>query len=199
MSYSRGNVDAQSAYYALYADLKTVLQSTNPLLEIAGWQEVSPTIDPVGHFFRVRISNVEKMPVFMPAAGAGYQIVARGSMWATSHTSSLIRDTAAGVTISAPSKIDGTLIVSYRFSMLRWLWAWLVWLVLFVVRMSIASMAVAVIGVVLWYIPWSKIVTITITVLKLAGSMIESAQNGSATATPTPSPAADNIMRSIRI
>lgn len=194
---SRGNADAQAAYYALYADLKSALQSTNPLLEIAGWQEVSSTIDSVGHLFRVRISNVEKMPMFMPAAGSGYQIIARGSMWATSSTSSLIRDATSGVTISAPSKIDGTLIVSYRFSLLRWLRAWIVWLVLFVVRVSIASMAIAVIGVVLWYIPWSKIITITITLIKATTSMVQTVQKESVT--PTQSPSTENIIRPIRI
>lgn len=199
MSFRTGH-DAHSAYLALSADFENLLRPSNALMEIAGWKEVSSTIDSDKHVFRVRISNIEKIPISIPATGTGYQIIDRGSIWSTSHTSPLIREHVSGTVIAAPTKIDGSLIVSYRFSLIRWIRAWILWLILLAVRVSIATFVVALCGIALWYVPWSKVITITIVAIKSTVALFQSSESVfTPTPTPTSTPMPNTITRGIRI
>ena len=189
---------AKSAYYALLADIQTVLQPratrANVLMEIAPWSETEGTINFEKHTFTLRLSNLDRVPMSLPATGSGYQVLSHGSGWMTAQTAKIVYDPATSTTITAPSKIDGTLLVSWKFSWFRWLWAWVFWLCVLCVRVSIVVVIVVVVAVVLYMIPWGELC-----ILAMRGiTWVLSLRNTVSipTFTPTPVPSHGNVMGS---
>ena len=199
---------ARNAYVSLISDLSALLHgassSANVLMEIGAWSEVEPTVDANDGTFRVRISNLDCVPVFLPATGAGYQIISHGSGWITAKNTPM---QVAGV-IRAPPKIDGTLVVSYRFSLLRWIWAWIFWVIVGIARMAIVAILLAIVAVAAYYMPWraglGALSAVASTGVTLAMDAMKSRASDAKSMpmpmpTPTPVPDATAFVRGVRV
>lgn len=175
---------ANAAYNNVVADLKKQFRAQdhhgNHAVEFASWEEVRETINPDHATFRLRVARVAKLPFSITPTGSGYQIVGTVGGWQTAIASTVHVDRATGNYMTAPSRIDGTLVISYRWSFGSWLSAWLYWLLRLVRRCVAIAILVAFIGVVVFaaqrWLPWHLVTE------KIAEAF------ASPSATPTPSP-----------
>lgn len=150
--------DARSAYYSFAHDLRATFRrdAYNSGAEIADWDEARNTINPDRCTFQVRVCNLRRMTLAAPT-GQGYQVLQDLSEFRTPTTSQLRHGKDTDSVIAAPSLIDGTYVVSFRFSTFRFLRAWLVYLVLLTVRFAIVAVLVAALAAAAWYVPWHAI------------------------------------------
>lgn len=178
------NQAARDAYYQVKGDLDQAFKKrnskTNGMVEFSRWDEVAATIDEDNSTFRLRVGKIDTVPFFLPRTGRGYQIVGSPEGWTRDAASPvLIHDAQTATAITAPSRLGGELVVSYKWSFSSWVAAWwyFFWrlvarLVLWILLLSL----VAGVAWLLWRVPWGW----------FAGSITAAA----AVPTPTPQPMA---------
>lgn len=158
------NAAARNAYWTVRHDFMAVLRprnsSRNVGVEISSWDDVEPTIDEDAKTFRVRISNLDNVPWGLPATGDGYQVLGTLDGWHGAPSSQIIHDATTDSHISAPSRWEGTLIVSYRWTLGTWLRAWAYWAwrrLLQVLAWVLVLAVLAAVGWLLWQVPWTAL------------------------------------------
>lgn len=154
--------DARSAYYSFTHDLRAAFRDGyNDRAEIADWDEARHTINPDRCIFHVRVSNLKRTSL-APPTGHGYQVLQDLSEFRTATTAPLRHSKECDTVIAAPSLIDGTYVVSFRFSALRFVRAWVVYLVLLTLRFAIVATLVAGLAFAAWQVPWQPMWTVVV-------------------------------------
>lgn len=187
---------ARHAYYQVKGDLDRYLvvrnSDKNRQRQYSSWEEVRASINDESSTFVMRVSHLDMVPLSIPATGDGYQILHSADGWHRASTATLVHDPATDSYVSAPSRFEGDLVISFKWTLTNWLRAWAYWLwrtalrlVAWVVLLAILVAA----GWALWQVPWT---TTTQTIVQLFGRYRADAYHHlqhSATPTPTETPA----------
>lgn len=184
--------DARSAYYSFSHDLRAAFRRDgyNDGAEIADWDEARHTINADRCIFLVRVCNLKRMSL-APPTGNGYQVLQDLSEFRTATTAPLRHGKECDTVIAAPALIDGTYVVSYRFSALRFVRAWLVYLILLTLRFAIVAVLVAGLAFAAWYVPWQPMWNV---VANMGLERYEAYK--AASPVPTPAPAHQQVFAS---
>ena len=190
---------ARHAYYQVCGDLDRCLlvrnSDKNRQRQYSPWDEVRHTINDDASTFTLHVSRLDMVPLNIPATGDGYQILHSLDGWHRPSTSSVVHDPVTESYVSAPSRFEGDLVISFKWTIGNWLRAWAYWVwrtALRIVAWVLLLVVLIAIGWALWQTPWSRLaqpVLARITGLA-AASATATARHESATTTasPTPSP-----------
>lgn len=127
----------------------------NSAVEMEHWETVKHRVDKELSLFEVNIYGVDAAPFTFPRGGWTYQVVGGG--WKTAQGAALYRDATANTLISAPTAMEGRWVISYKFSMWRWLWAWIRWTFELIARLLVVSFLVALLAYTAYRIPWHTV------------------------------------------
>lgn len=180
------NQAARDAYYQVKGDLDRAFRKrnskSNGMVEFSRWEEVATTIDESKATFRLRVGKIDAVPLFLPRAGRGYQIVGSPEGWTRDAAApALIHDAQTETVITAPPRLGGELVVSYKWSFGSWVAAWWYFFWRLVARLLLWILLLSlVVGAawLLWRVPWGWLAT------SIATAPVASMP----TPTPTPHP-----------
>ena len=153
---------ARNAFYAARDDLSVALSRVEPgynaTIEFSRWDDARATLDEKAGTFCMTVSKLNRVPLNLPATGAGYQILGLVGGWQTSEVAELAPNAAGRGFVSAPSRMQGTLLVSYRWSLSAWARAWIYWIwrrVLRVIAWVFLLTVLAVVAYGVYLLPWA--------------------------------------------
>lgn len=186
---------ARNAFYAARDDLSAVLARVEPgyntNIEFSRWDDCQATVDEKAGTFRVTVSKLNRVPFNLPATGKGYQVLGVVGGWRTNDVADLAPSASGRGFVSAPSRMQGTLLISYRWSFSAWVRAWAYWIwrrILRVIAWLVLLAFIALAAYAIYILPWAPMIRL---VISSYNYLRPPAATPVSTPSPTPPPPRD--------